>query len=362
MPTLSLPAEVTKSPLRPVTGPGSFPATPASDNSPASKLLAKLRCPRCQGAFSSAVNGQAAHPGATASSGELPDLVCHPCGITAQQVHRSGAENVQIRCGGFTTSDVKTDWLNQVKESAKRVLGPRYQLAIDQISPVYTGFLNRRINRFLASFDLQREFVADLGSGPLRHDPRIICCDGMNYENVNLVTDLQQLPLAANSLDGVISVAVLEHVTHPQAHVAEMLRVLRPGGRVLCFIPFLQGYHASPYDYQRFTISGMRQLFADFQITSVEPAAGPTSALVWIMQEWLAMVLSLGIRPLYKLLMPLTYVLSPLKYLDVLLRHHPAAANIDSGFVIEASKPRVEEASPTLSAPGGKAPLAGPHF
>jgi len=267
---------------------------------------------------------------------------CYPCGVTAAR------HGEQIRCGGFTAGDVKSDWLNRVKESAKRILGSKYQWAIDQISPVYTGFLGRRIKSYLKSFALDRELVADLGSGPLRHDPRVICCDGMNYDSVNLVTDLERLPLRSESLDGVISVAVLEHVTDPRAHAAEMFRVLKPGGRVLCFIPFLQGYHASPYDYQRFTISGMRQLFDKFEIVAVEPGAGPTSGLLWIFQEWLAMVLSLGIRPLYKLLMPLTYVLSPLKYLDVALRHHPAAANIDSGFVIEARKPVAELDSETM--------------
>jgi SAM-dependent methyltransferase len=275
------------------------------------------------------------------------------CAACDAQATRQGE---QIRCGGFTTSEVEADWLNRVKESAKRTLGARYQWAIDQISPVYTGYLGRRIKRFLQSYDLARQHVADLGSGPLRHDPQVICCDGMNYDNVNLVTDLEHLPIRKESLDGVISVAVLEHVTNPPAHVAEMLRVLKPGGRVLCFIPFLQGYHASPYDYQRFTISGMRHLFRDFELVSLEPAAGPTSSLVWIFQEWLAMVLSCGIRPLYRAIMPMTYVLSPLKYLDVLLRHHPAAANIDCGFIIEARKPGMERLEHLLAG------SPGPHF
>jgi hypothetical protein len=42
---------------------------------------------------------------------------------------------------------------------------------------------------------------------------------------------------------------------------------------------------------------------------------------------------------LYRLLVPVTWVLSPLKYLDVVLIHHPAAQVIASGFVVEATKP-----------------------
>jgi len=245
----------------------------------------------------------------------------------------------QIRCGGFTVSEVKADWFNRLKEFVKRRMGTLYQLAIDWISPIYTGHRNRSIKAYLSSFNLKREFVADLGSGPLRQSDDVLCCDGVNYENVDLVTDLEQLPIAGNSCDGIMSIAVLEHVTDPRAHVAEMVRVLKPGGRVLCFIPFVQGFHASPYDYQRYTCSGMRHLFRDFEVISVVPADGPTSALIWTLQEWLAMVLSLGIRPVYKVIYPLTYILSPLKLLDVVLRHHPMALNITSSIVIEARKP-----------------------
>jgi SAM-dependent methyltransferase len=274
---------------------------------------------------------------------------CH-CGMKADAKAESWqcpqcsrvAENHQgqVRCGGFTVSEVKSDWFNRLKEAVKRRMGTFYQLAIDWISPVYTGYTKRRIKAYLRSFNLKREMVADLGSGPLRHAEDMLCCDGVNYENVDLVTDLEQLPIAGNTCDGILSIAVLEHVTDPRAHVAEMARVLKPGGRVLCLIPFLQGYHASPYDFQRFTSSGMKHLFREFEIVSVEPADGPTSALIWTFQEWLAMVLSLGIRPVYKAIFPLTYILSPLKLLDVVLRHHPLALNSTSSFMIEARKPQ----------------------
>jgi hypothetical protein len=51
------------------------------------------------------------------------------------------------------------------------------------------------------------------------------------------------------------------------------------------------------------------------------------------------MVLSLGSVRLYRVLLPLTWLLSPLKYLDVLLMHHPAATAIASGHFIEVRKP-----------------------
>ena len=113
-------------------------------------------------------------------------------------------------------SEVKSDWFNRLKEAVKRRMGTAYQWAIDWISPVYTGYTKRRIKAYLRSFDLKREMVADLGSGPLRHADEMLCCDGVNYQNVDLVTDSEQLPISGNTCDGILSIAVLEHVTDPR--------------------------------------------------------------------------------------------------------------------------------------------------
>lgn len=246
------------------------------------------------------------------------------------------ARGGQWRSGGFGEAEVKSDWLNRAKEAAKRRLGSIYPLAIELLSPVLA---RPRIEPFLRRFDLERDLVVDLGSGTSSYQDRVVCIDGVNYANVHVVADLRSLPFRDGSVAGIVSVAVLEHVPDPRAYVAEMWRVLRPGGRVLCYIPFMQGFHASPYDYQRYTIPGLRQLFADFECEETRIGAGPTSGMLWILQEWLALLFSFGSRRLYRLLMPCLWILSPLKYLDLLLAHHPEAQVIASAFVIEARKP-----------------------
>jgi SAM-dependent methyltransferase len=237
--------------------------------------------------------------------------------------------------GGVTESVVMDDWLNRAKESAKRRLGCLYPACIKLLSPVHGSPF---VDTFIGRFDLRRHVVADFGSGTSQYSEHIVCVDGMNYPNVQVVCDLARTPFKDASLDGILSVAVLEHVVNPEAHVAEMLRVLKPGGSVMCFVPFIQGYHASPNDFQRYTESGLRQLFGAFEVEAISVGSGPTSALVWILQEWLAMALSFGSRKLYRLLTPLMWILSPLKYLDVLLVHHPEARVIASGLVIVARK------------------------
>lgn len=238
--------------------------------------------------------------------------------------------------GGLTEEEEKQDWLNDVKAKAKRKLGRFYPLAMHALAPVYG---DSGVKRFVESFDLDREIVCDLGAGTRSYEDRVVCIDGYKYETVHVVCDLSALPFADGSLDGVISEAVLEHVPDPAAHVAEMFRVLKPGGRLLCYFPFMAAFHASPHDYTRLTLPGLRHLFDRFTIESTAVAGGPTSGLLWTFQEWLAMVGSFGSERLYRALVPVTWVLSPLKYLDVVLIKHPAAHVIASGFTIEATKP-----------------------
>lgn len=238
--------------------------------------------------------------------------------------------------GGFADAELRADPLNRIKEVAKRRLGRLYPLAIDMLSPV---LIRRFVRPFLASFDLDRQLVVDLGAGTHRYDPRVPCVDGAAYGNVDLVCDLRTLPLADDSVAGIVSVAVLEHVPDPDEHVAEMRRVLAPGGRVLCYVPFVSPFHASPHDYQRYTDAGLRTLFRDFEVISVEIGAGPTSGLLWVLQEWLALALSLGSRRLYRALVPLMWLLSPLKLFDLALARHPEAGVVASAFVVQARKP-----------------------
>ncbi|CPR12914.1 methyltransferase type 11 [Mycobacterium bohemicum DSM 44277] len=49
--------------------------------------------------------------------------------------------------------------------------------------------------------------------------------------------DAQRLPLRDDTVDAVVSTAVLQLVPNPTAALAEMARVLRPGGRLAVMVP-----------------------------------------------------------------------------------------------------------------------------
>jgi SAM-dependent methyltransferase len=215
-----------------------------------------------------------------------------------------------------------------------------YRLLIEVFSPVFTFYSNRYLKSFIKSnFDETSDILVNLGSGNSKIHDRAINVDFFPYQNVDVVCDIENLPFQDNSIDLIANIAVLEHVPAPEKVVSEIDRVLKPGGRVYSVIPFIQGFHASPYDFSRRTSAGMKELYKDFNIEEVKCIGGPTSGLLWILQEWIAITFSFGSKKLHSLIyLLLLFVLWPIKLLDFILIHHPQAKNISSAFLILAQK------------------------
>ena len=174
----------------------------------------------------------------------------------------------------------QNDWLNSIKEKFKAY--PRlYYWLIDTVSPVCP---NRKYKLLLDSLP-ENAIVVNVGSGPHRLSPSVINVDLSPFRNIDVVADICSLPFSNNSIDGIINIVVLEYISMPIAAVDEMRRVLRPGGLIFSVVPFMQGYHASPHDYTRWTKSGVEKLFGDFETIEMGVATGPTSSFLWIGQE-----------------------------------------------------------------------------
>ena len=103
---------------------------------------------------------------------------------------------------------------------------------------------------------------------------------------VQFLADGQRIPLADESVDGVLIQAVLEHVLEPQTVVQEIHRVLRTAGIVYSETPFLQQVHEGAYDFTRFSDSGHRYLFRDFELINSGTIAGPGTQLVWSIEHF----------------------------------------------------------------------------
>lgn len=125
-----------------------------------------------------------------------------------------------------------------------------------------------------------------LGAGMTRlysndTDVDIVAFDIYGSEHVQLIADAHQLPFESGLFDAVVIQAVLEHVLDPSIVVREIWRVLRPNGYLYAETPFLQHVHEGAYDFTRFTDSGHRWLFKDFDVLESGPIGGPAAQMLW---------------------------------------------------------------------------------
>lgn len=232
--------------------------------------------------------------------------------------------------------EIVSDSLDKIKTFFKKYV-KLYEILIYIIAPLYPSryFFLKKI---LKQTKNTSKIVVNLGSGytDLRED--IINVDLIPYQAVNVVCDITKVPFKDNTVDQIINIAVLEHVPNPQAVIAEIHRILKPGGKLLCEIPFMQGFHASPYDFQRYTYEGMKVQFKDFKNVKIH-SISPTGGMLWQFQEWFVMLFSFGIKPLHNFLLIIVMCLTfPIKFLDIILQYHPLSKNIASAFIIECEK------------------------
>lgn len=184
------------------------------------------------------------------------------------------------------------------------------------------------------------ELVLDLGSGNDRRHPAMCNVDFLSYPEVDLVADAETLPLADESVGGLISVVMLEHVPNADAVLCELQRVLRPGAAFFLVVPFLQPFHAAPHDYARWTRSGLTEIVGRYlRVDETGVYCGPSSALVWMLAEWFALVFSLGSQRLRTTLSYFFQALfSPLKWTDFLLARLPGADAMASVLFVRGEK------------------------
>jgi SAM-dependent methyltransferase len=80
------------------------------------------------------------------------------------------------------------------------------------------------------------------------------------------------IPCETERFDAAICTEVLEHCVHPDRLLAEIHRVLKPGGRLCLTVPFMWGEHEAPFDFRRYSRFGIEREFqrAGFEIERME--------------------------------------------------------------------------------------------
>jgi SAM-dependent methyltransferase len=251
---------------------------------------------------------------------------------------------------GVPESEAGSGFQGRVQHILKSY-GRLYYLLIKIFSPVFVNPVSqKKIRKVLEACD-EKSIILNLGSGPNHFFNRkdIINVDLFAFKEVDMVADVAALPVEDESVDLIINVAMLEHVADPKRVVREMYRILRKGGKIICYLPFMVPFHAAPNDFQRWTAAGIRDLFSSFQHLDVSIGCGPTSGMLWVFQEWLSILFSFGSRTVHDLFfLALMMFTAPVKLLDVLMVKFPCSDRIASGFYVIA-----EKGCPSLGLRGG---------
>ncbi|MGH7717544.1 MAG: methyltransferase domain-containing protein [Gemmatimonadaceae bacterium] len=95
--------------------------------------------------------------------------------------------------------------------------------------------------------------VLDLGARANR-DRELIAGLGGRYIGVEIADgdamvlgDAHAIPLTSGSVDIVLSMSVFEHLKNPFLAASEIMRVLKPGGRLIGIVGFLEAVHGLPH-------------------------------------------------------------------------------------------------------------------
>jgi SAM-dependent methyltransferase len=83
---------------------------------------------------------------------------------------------------------------------------------------------------------------------------KVVCADRVANEFTDTTIDLNSpYPWESASFDTVLLSDVINHIYDFRNLISECSRILRPGGNLIVFTPFLYWISEAPYDFHRFT-------------------------------------------------------------------------------------------------------------
>ncbi len=91
--------------------------------------------------------------------------------------------------------------------------------------------------------------------------------------------DGYHIPFPDATFDTVLCTEVLEHSPEPAALIAEIGRVLKPGGTLIATVPFSARVHYAPHDFHRFSKYALAKMLGAFPDVSIEERGNDIAVL-----------------------------------------------------------------------------------
>ena len=120
--------------------------------------------------------------------------------------------------------------------------------------------------------------ILDIGAGeipfsPFYKDLSVSTCDIQNNSSSSIdfiIGTDGSLPFQDASYDVIFLFDVLEHVKNDIFFISECNRILTNGGCIIATIPFMYRFHEIPYDYRRYTPSGLTNIFSNASFQNID--------------------------------------------------------------------------------------------
>ena len=169
--------------------------------------------------------------------------------------------------------------------------------------------LARAVKALVRSVPARNGGVAlDLGSSWSPYRP-IVEASGFELRTLDITLDdgadligtAEDTGLDAELLDLVLCSQVLEHCDDPWKAIAEIHRILRPGGHAIVTVPHVWFYHPHPHDNWRFTQEGIVRLArsADLEVVELIAQGGTVLTLAQIANFTMYGVMGRAGAPVY---------------------------------------------------------------
>lgn len=153
--------------------------------------------------------------------------------------------------------------------------------------------------------------------------------------------DGYSVPFSDAAFDTVLCTEVLEHSPEPALLIAEIERVLKPGGKLIATVPFSARVHYAPYDYHRFSPYALAAMFRTFTDVQIEERGNEIAVIA---NKLIVLTIRM-LKPSLSMLLrvPLVLLLLPLCVTFLLIAHVALALSFGSkddclGYSISARK------------------------